>query len=342
MLTNRQIFTLFLCNESKDNRQPWIPAEIVNIIAFNQAPSVAAAKLLHHVAYGELDEAKQMIASDPTLLLQASDVETPAGLLVKRVTAYECALGSGDPEMTAMIKPYFAFIFNGDHECEVQYEKYRWHIANITQQKPYDLTILMRTLINSTNEEIEAALLFDNTRTSALQIALAQFRKDFMPGILAQPGMHFNYQNLFHAYKILEQNFYKLSNNQCLIFFRQILGYELRSLPARDRQIYAWGLFESILQKKAPPRTFALRNELSCTFPITAGDSSQTGLGYDYYFDIFASWVPRQRTKADIHMRRGSILGRASWYSTFINEKIADFKKSNEPAQKISPMRISQ
>jgi hypothetical protein len=269
-----------------------LPHEVAKIITAQQ---IRAAQLLEHVAFGREDEAKAMLDDDPTLLSRkySSTVMTPSGLTVIDVTPFECALGGGDPEMVKMITPYFDKFSDGETERAEQYEKYRPHIENIMKQKrSYDLTKLFETLINSTDQDVQAELNHTSNYKSALRTELEAFRKHFTPGEVNTPCMHFNYLDLFHAYNIFERNWRKLvpANNydKCSLFCRQVIGFEQRNLPARDRQIYASGLYgASNCNRYNAARSFDLCDK-GQVFPITAGLDSHTGLGFNFYIDIQA------------------------------------------------------
>ena len=171
------------------------------------------ATLLHHIAYGDLQAAHAMLELNPRLVLQAGNVETPSGLKVMHTTPFECALGAGDPEMAQMIVPYFdAKIITGGAEVrEKQYARYRPHIDNMLQQKPYDFTPLLTAIKQASRQDVAAALHNDMTHKSALGDVLEQFRKEFIPGKITV-GMHFNYQHLLHAYEVYDLNYENLYN----------------------------------------------------------------------------------------------------------------------------------
>ena len=83
MLNRRQIHTLLMIRNREGNSLSQVPKEIIrHISTFGQGLS-DAARLLHHVAYGEEDEAEAILKVNPELLLQVSHVVTPSGLTIQ-------------------------------------------------------------------------------------------------------------------------------------------------------------------------------------------------------------------------------------------------------------------
>ena len=310
-LTAPEMNEFFICNFFTD---PRLPHEVTKIITEQQ---IRAAQLLEHVAFGRETEAKAMLEVDPTLLLRQyrSTVMTPSGLAVIDVTPFECALGGGDPEMVKMMAPYFEQFNGGETERKEQYAKYQPHIENIMKQTPsYDLTKLFATLINSTDQDVQAELNHTTHYKSDLRTELEAFRKHFTPGSMNTPGMHFNYQDLYHAYDIFENQWQKLvhGNNydKCWLFCRQVIGFEQRNLPARDRQIYASGLYYVVNGGQyVAVRLFDLKNDKGQAFPIMSGSNSHVGLGFDFFVDIYGA------------VRDGGGVGRGPFYKTYVEQK---------------------
>lgn len=248
-LTKRQIDEFFICNHyNNENGYPALPTDVINVF-FNQQE-----KLWEHVAYAQLIEAKAILEQHPYLLSKkfADDVMTPSGLMVRNVTPFELALGAGDIEMAAMMLSFFEQFDRGEQERKEQYEAYRSHYEKILTQPAYDFEPLYKTIVESSPEDITAELKryrkdeYKN-HDSKLHRALEQFRKDFTSGEVTTPCLHFNYVNLLTAYGYFETNaqvLFHYDYNQNLGQSRmrlaccQIIGYLLRNLPGRDRQLY--------------------------------------------------------------------------------------------------------
>ena len=307
MLNRSQLITLFgLCRRNKylpyrDMRQL---LGKIGSATFDSQSNIA--KLLHHIAYGNLVAAKAMLDANPRLVLHAGHTKTPSGLKVLHTTPLECALGAGDQEMAKMIEPYFDSdkITGGATVREKQYDRYCMHIENMLKQKPYDFTLLIAVLKAAQPKDVTAALNHDMTYDSVLRDVLVQFRKDFTPGRVTS-GMHFNYQHLVQAFEVYDQNYQDLlassgdDYDKLRLFSYQIIGFIQRSLPAIDRMAFAQGLMdvfmihakierslkfknEGIEIPAMIPRTFIFKYD-STDFPATGGDSSLSGLGYESF-----------------------------------------------------------
>jgi hypothetical protein len=122
--------------------------------------------------------------------------------------------------------------------------------------------------------------------------ALAAFRDHFAPRAI-KGGMHFNYANLSEAFKVYVNEFDNLKAtsadnfNKCDLFWRQVIGFIQRGMPACDRQAFAQGIYITEGKKKLR-RTFDFRYR---------GDHACTGLGFKW-----ASWCDGfvARSAADV------------------------------------------
>jgi hypothetical protein len=107
-------------------------------------------------------------------------------------------------------------------------------------------------------------------------------------------GMHFNYQSLIHAFDIFECESHNLRNgkndDKCDLFWRQVIGWEERWLPARDRQVFAQGLWDVVKKNEPLQRKFKFKYGAG-NYPITAGDNLHSGLGFDYGIGMGAGRV---------------------------------------------------
>ena len=270
-----------------------LPMDVIKQIAnvgFDPDSESDIAKLLRHIAYGDLASAKIMLDANRSLIGKASHVQTPSGLIVRYVKPYECALGAGDPEMAKMIAGYFDQCADGAAEKAAQDAKYRTHIEdmlNPEKNPPYDFTLLIETLMAAKPADVTAALNRDTTHDSALRDVLEQFRIHFTPGSITS-GMHFNYQHLLRAYEVYDQNYenlYKSGGNdydKLCLFSRQIIGFIQRSLPAIDRMVFAQGLYDVMEKKAEIKRSFKFTHD-DGSFPDTSGgQGTLSGLGFEY------------------------------------------------------------
>lgn len=264
----------------------------VDKVVYNSDPNSEIAQLLHHIAHGNPDEVEKKLKANPQLLLQASDARDPAGNLIQRVTPYECALGAGDEDIVAKIAAFFPMLPQGEAERTGQTKHYEHSIMTMLSQAPgYDFASLVEIIKKSSAEDVRAALSLDFTHPSPLLHALEAFRIYFSPRVIAG-GMHFNYANLLKAYEIFVTEFVKLykasgnNYNKCDLFWRQVIGYLQRGLPACDRQAFAQGIEYIIEQLEPNQRSFKLRGETDGSFPLTQGGEF-LGLGFEQAFSCW-------------------------------------------------------
>ena len=243
MLTRSQIRALLLLRRHGGNIFAVLPRDLMGYIAgLDNGSDSEIARLLHHIAYGDLQAAKHMLDANARLIMEAGHVETPSGLKVMHTTPLECALGAGDPEMVEMIAPFFEQFEDGVKEREEQYARYRPHIERMLNQPGYNFKSLLDLIIQSSPEDITAALQHKLSAESNLHKAFQKFRADFTPGKM-KVGLHFNYQDLLNAFAAFDQGWDKLyegdNYDKNILFCRQVIGFVQRSLPAVDRQVFA-------------------------------------------------------------------------------------------------------
>jgi hypothetical protein len=291
MLNRSQIMTLMMLRRREDTIFS-LPKEITDLIihlgddAYDSDGDIA--KLLHYVAYGEPVMVKQLLEKNNRLLFEAGDAVAPSGDILLRVTPYECALAAGDHDMAGIIKPYFSNIGKGEEEEVRQYGRYKPFIEGMLTQKYYNLNELLNILFESNSDDVTAALECDMNYKSKLSAALVKFRVDFSPRVIKE-GMVFNYNNLWHALDLYNLHYESLKNSEnsyekCNVFWRQVIGYIQRGLPACDRQAFNHGLNRVVsdggkLRQRKFEGGFLYGNIKP--FPVTAGDTSVSGLGYE-------------------------------------------------------------
>lgn len=292
---NGLVYTKPILNNYQNTLFSRVPMELMQIIK----ESSPIAKALHHAAYARQEDVTALLAllKNPNLLLQTGNVKTPGGHEIREVTIYEFLLGAGDYELAKMVQDYFAKIDGGEEERIRQYERYKPHIDNLLNQKPYDLSPLIELIKKAKPDEIKTLLNKDRSGGTDLCKALDQFRKDWAPQVLTTPCMHYNYASLQHAFEILARewdNLYQASgNNYDMIdlVWRQLIGFEMRRLPGIDRCVMAQSLYEVIEENKDCTRSYTFKDnywKLADAFPITDCDDSFDGLGGDFSVSIFA------------------------------------------------------
>lgn len=297
-----------------------LPKPLIHIIStINYKPNSEIAQLLHSVAHGDFKSVKCILEINPRLLLEAGDVTDPAGNIIKRVTPYECALSVGDPGMANAIHEFFSKIegLDGGKEQVRQYASYQHSINHMSnQQADFDFNRLFQIIKDSSSQDIEEELKIHNFDPDyqgtipkkdkiTLRQALEMFRKHFDSREILN-GVHFNYANLLEAMRILkfecqyggvwwgsDKDRYK----KCDLFWRQVIGYIQRALPACDRQALAQDFTKIAHDEKELEPSFKFNHDNYAlhfygisSYPVTAGDQSRQGLGYE-----FAIWGDNPR-----------------------------------------------
>lgn len=266
-LSNKELANLTLV--SKGTNQLFKPIRTTRTIP----------QLLHAVAYANPAAVEAMLAANPELVLRRGDTEVPSGDTIFGVTAYECALGAGDDDMAARIATYFAELPEGEENRVIQYNRYKPHIDGMLTQPAYDFSALLQIIKDSSPADVTAALDLHFDDAIRLHAALAEFRQHFAPRQIKE-GMHFNYANLREAFKVHDAEFDNLSR-KCDLFWRQVIGYIQRGLPACDRQAFAQGIYYIVGHGEKLQRHFNFRFG-GGSFPVTAGDQAISGLGYSW------------------------------------------------------------
>jgi hypothetical protein len=272
------------------------PTDVMRYILLNkQALDDRLAPALSHVANGEYDQLKILLDEDAYLVLLRGDVTTPGGLTIKNTTLLECAIGAGDwsinwnsPGMVELIMDYFEGLNGGEAALKNQLERCKTCLDELENQKPFDLTGLMDIIKNSSDEDIKNALGKKNN-DSLFCKEIIKFRDAVRPGIITEPHMHYNYQTLIHAFYLFDKEWNYLDRNKRNLFWRQVIGYLQRSLPAVDRFIFAKASLYELVERCLTLERTSVCMSLSRVFPsCSAGDADCTGLGFDV--GIYGYW----------------------------------------------------
>lgn len=315
MLTQSQVKTIFTLWQRPrgENVFSTLPEKnLILRIKHSPTPDQDFLEALHRVAFGELEALKTMLETAKALsiedlmrlLLQAGDVITPGGKLIKGVTLLECALGAGDLELAEMIRPYFDEFKGGQAEFESQRERYRACLeAMETQEHDYDINWLVEIIKNSTQEDVEAELAtgdnYDPAYQSPLRDAMNKFRSEMLDPkrrIIKKPSMHCNYKNFDHVDEVLTQEWNNLGEGDNYtkhrLISRQIFGFiQLIELPAYERYVHAQDDSYAAIEGRAIKRSFDYKypDALAKTLPAFSDDLllSHSGVGFDSWISIF-------------------------------------------------------
>lgn len=241
MLNRSHIINILMLRKRENNIFHTIPTDITDYMVRMgddaSGPNSIIATLLNCVINSDVENVKNILDINPRMLLQTGDVLDSN--IILNVTPYECALGSGNYEIASIIKKYFEKINEGEkHELQ-QYEKYKPYLEEILSQKPdYDLDKLMTIIIESSKEDIRAAL-SDTPNDSLLCQTLLEVKKHFSSCTIRE-GIHFNYHNFQYAYEIYVKNFRDMVNigrnwDRCDLFWNKVLGPIKDSMPMCHR-----------------------------------------------------------------------------------------------------------
>ena len=260
MPSHAQVPNLFELRKDRTSFFSLLPLDVANLINCNydHDPKSEISIALQRAAAGEeadIDAVVAMVQTNPQLLLQAGDVVTRGGVLVRHIKLYEFFLGEGDLNSAQQMAGAFANLSDGMGEKERQCNRYReppWKkLKQIETYKPaFDLRPLIQAIQNSTDDEIKNTLNINDpnrteTRNTYLRQEFAKFRRAVQPTIKTSGQMHYeHYTTLMQAFDLLIRQWKALSNHdsnhaKCLLIWRQVIGYLQRSLPAVDRFVFA-------------------------------------------------------------------------------------------------------
>lgn len=233
----------------------------------------ASHQLLTHVVKGEEEQALAMLAANPGLLLFASNATDYSGRTYNNYTPFQAALLCHDVTLWKKMEPYFDRLPNGREEKARQFNAI--FPESIPHQRPYDFSALAETITHSSAADINAALQKIQNDTEICE-ALNHFRSDFTA--LAMQEMFFNPLHLIKAFNVYKEQFDNWSWGQRDLFWRQVIGYTERFLPACFAQAFVQGLY-SIVEEHTPlVRSFKFKYNNDFYFPLVDSHA----LGFDF------------------------------------------------------------
>lgn len=253
---------------------------------FNHCVYPLIKRLLTHILRGEEDEALEMICANPNLLLSYGNANDYSGRVYREVTPFQAALLSHDVRIGYKILPLFKQInkegFDAQEEKAKQFNTL--FPEGLPDQKPYDFSIIIQVISESSAHDLQAALEKKQNNTP-LCLALNAFRKEFTS--LAQEEIFFNPQHLIKAFEVYRAQFDTWSQVQCDLFWRQVIGYIQRFVPTCYAQAFCQGLLSVVLMANYTelpealldglcPRLLRFRDQ-SSYYPLT----DSPALGFD-------------------------------------------------------------
>ena len=238
----------------------------------------AVEKLLHHVAYGEKDQAEKMLKSNPKLLLGISTITDEAGRTIYG-TAYQIALGAKDvspfpkvEEMAEMLECYLLQLPNGEKEREKQY--------NEQFPEGFEKQEEARRMSDSFElNKVFAAIKKDKTTGLAeAKKAVAEFQnylENQIKGVITT-GYHFNEALFEEALKLYDKHFDDFGgfdSDKNTLAAIKLIGFIERFFPANLAQAMCDDIGRVVDEKKMLTRGKVLDDKKTPFFNPNLGVS---------------------------------------------------------------------
>ena len=278
------------------NADLWSLSQTSKMIFFKCCESLesrAVKLLVSYVIKGEEADALKMIDAKPSLLLRSQLIAPPpldhSGRPYKGFTPFQVALLNHDMTLWKKMEHYFDKLPDGKTAKATQFEKI--FPQGLPKQNPYDFKALVEVISASSDADIEAALKKESNGTPICQ-ALENFRVTFTR--LAMNETFFNRLHLIEAFLIYQDQFDTWSPKQRNLFWRQIIGYTQRFLPASYAQAFCQGLYAILVEEEMLTRSLNFRSDSASAsyYPL----SESAGLGYDFGIEN-----GRAATEAELH-----------------------------------------
>jgi hypothetical protein len=233
-------------------------------------------RLLSHIVRAEEALALKMIRANLKLLLHTSEATDYSNRTYRGYTPFQAALLCHDVALWKKMEPYFDRLTDGQAEKAKQFNALS--PEGIPHGTPYDFSDLIQTITNSSAADIDAALNKTQNDT-AICNALNHFRCDFTA--LAMQETFFNPSHLIKALEVYNEQFPNWSWEQRDLFWRQVIGYTERFLPACLAQAFIQGLYYIVEEQQPLVRSLKFKHDSDALYPLL--DSS--GLGFDFGID---------------------------------------------------------
>ena len=149
----------------------------------------------------------------------------------------------------------------------------------------------MQAISESSDDDVQKALHLELPNETALWRGLEQFRADFTQR--SSQETVFNPQHLLKAFALYNSQFGTWSWNQRDLFWRQVIGFTQRFLPANTAMDFAQGLYHRVERKEKSRRSFNFAFDGSSIFPLSF--DSFLGLGYEFGVAPHYELAPRRR-----------------------------------------------
>ena len=231
------------------------------------------------VVQGDLNQTEALIKARPPLLLSVKGRAVDySRRTIKDLTPFQAALCAWDDEMCAVLKQYMS-----DEEMIRQYKEIfpECHEKIDEAQTPFDFSTLVDVITQSNDIDVQAQLNLEQNDSLLCQ-TFNRFRDDFT--LCSQQEILFNPKHLINAFEIYTENFKHWDWNRRDLFWRQVIGYVQRFLPANLAQDVSQGLYCRVEEKEKSRRSFNFRFGGDVFFPLSF--DSFSGLGFDYMIPV--------------------------------------------------------
>ena len=251
-------------------------------VGFFKKLSPQAIELVQAIVYGDLRKSEALLQAaqaNPslleTLLTEKVTVIDYSRRKVKQKTAFQAALCAMDDELCAMLAKFMR-----KKEMVRQYQEIfpEGHDAYYQKQTPFDFSQIVATISESDDADVQKALSLELSNQTVLWSGLEQFRADFTQR--SSQETVFNPQHLITAFELFDSQFGKWDWNKRNLFWRQVVGFIQRFLPANMAMDFAQGLDNRVKGKEKSKRSFNFTFCGGAIFPPSF--DSFSGLGYDY------------------------------------------------------------
>ncbi len=241
-------------------------------------PATFDTKLVNHavctVLQGDLPQTEILIKQRPSLTALKGTATDYSNRTLKEATPFQAALCAWDNEMCEILQKYM-----DPKEVARQYQEIfpQGHEKYFASQQSFDFSALIGVITRSSMANIKAAL-GKQQNGSRLCQELNQFRVNFTHH--SQQEKVFNPQHLIKAYQLYDEYYEQWNWEQRGLFWRQVVGYVQRFLPANIAQDTAQGLYYRVEEKEKARRSFNFRFGDGSIFPLDL--NSQKILGFDF------------------------------------------------------------
>ncbi|WP_152571640.1 hypothetical protein [Legionella norrlandica] len=246
---------------------------------FFKKSSSLANELVQYIVYEDFTKSQALLKANPssleTLLKEKVTVIDYSRRKAKQKTAFQAALCAMDDELCAMLAKYMP-----EEEMACQYQEIfrEGHEKYYQEQTSFDFSQIVETISQSSDTDIQKAISLEIPNDTLLWRNLERFRVDFTKRSFQEAV--FNPQHLINAFELYDSQYDDWSWNQKNLFWRQVIGYVQRFLPANIAMDFAQGLYGRVENKEKPARSVKFKYGKGSIFPLAF--DSFSGLGYEY------------------------------------------------------------